>query len=95
MWVFLPVTPGTKPLIIGGCLAADIHGKNHHKEGSIANFTKEFELVLTDGTKVRCSRTEETELFWATLGGMGLTGTIYSATLSLKKITSSYIERVL
>ena len=89
---FLPVTPGTKNPTIGGCLAADIHGKNHHKEGSIANFTKEFELVLTDGTKVRCSRTEETELFWATLGGMGLTGTIYSATLSLKKITSSYIK---
>ena len=89
---FPMVTPGSKFVTVGGMVACDVHGKNHHKEGSIANFTKEFELVLTDGTKVRCSRTEETELFWATLGGMGLTGTIYSATLSLKKITSSYIK---
>ena len=89
---FLPVTPGTKDPTLGGCLAADVHGKNHHKEGSIANFTEEFELVLVDGTKVRCSRSEEAELFWATLGGMGLTGTIYSATLRLKNISSSFIQ---
>ena len=89
---FLPVTPGTKHPTLGGCLASDVHGKNHHKDGSIANFTEEFELILADGTKVRCSRNEEVELFWATLGGMGLTGTIYSATLRLKSISSSFIK---
>tara|TARA_B100001250_G_scaffold94263_2_gene78637 strand:+ start:8278 stop:9606 length:1329 start_codon:yes stop_codon:yes gene_type:complete len=89
---FLPVTPGTKNPTIGGCLAADVHGKNHHKEGSIANFTEEFKLVLADGTKIRCSRDEEAELFWATLGGMGLTGTIYSATLRLKSISTSFVQ---
>lgn len=89
---FLPVTPGTKHPTLGGCLAADVHGKNHHKDGSIANFTEEFELILADGTKARCSRDEEAELFWATIGGMGLTGTIYSVTLRLKIISSSFIK---
>jgi len=89
---FLPVTPGTKFPTLGGCIAADVHGKNHHREGTIGRFVEELEMVLADGSQVRCSRREHPELFRATLGGMGLTGFIYAATLRLKPIESSYIS---
>lgn len=89
---FLPVTPGTKFPTLGGCIAADVHGKNHHTDGSIAQFIEELELLLADGSPVCCSRTEHAELFWATLGGMGLTGAIYAATLRLKQTSSSYMR---
>ena len=88
---FPPVTPGTKFPTLGGCIAADVHGKNHHLEGSIGNFVEELEMVLANGSFVRCSRRQNSDLFWATLGGMGLTGFIYAATLQLKKIPSAYI----
>ena len=88
---FAPVTPGTKYTTLGGCIAADVHGKNHHAEGSIGNFVEELEMVLADGSYRRCSRDEGADLFWATLGGMGLTGFIYAAALRLKKVTSAYI----
>ena len=89
---FPPVTPGTKFPTLGGCIAADVHGKNHHADGSIGNFIDEMEMVLANGSCVRCSRRENSDLFWATLGGMGLTGFIYAATLRLKKVSSAYIE---
>ncbi len=89
---FLPVTPGTKFPTLGGCIAADVHGKNHHSEGSIAHFVEEIELVLADGSLVRCAPTERADLFWATVGGMGLTGAMYAATLRLKKVGSSYMR---
>jgi decaprenylphospho-beta-D-ribofuranose 2-oxidase len=89
---FLPVTPGTKFPTLGGCLAADVHGKNHHSEGSIAAFVVDIDLVLADGGQITCSRTEHADVFWATLGGMGLTGLIYAATLRLKKISSAYMR---
>ncbi len=88
---FPPVTPGTKFPTLGGCIAADVHGKNHHVDGSIGNFIDELEMVLADGSCARCSRRENADLFWATLGGMGLTGFIYAATLRLKKVPSAYI----
>lgn len=90
---FLPVTPGTKFPTLGGCIAADIHGKNHHAEGSIAAFVESLDMVLADGSTVRCSRSQRADLFWATLGGMGLTGFIYAATLRLKKVPSAYIRQ--
>ena len=80
------MTPGTKFPTLGGCIAADVHGKNHHLEGSIGNFVEELEMVLANGSCIRCSRRQNSDLFWATLGGMGLTGFIYAATLQLKKI---------
>ena len=86
------MTPGTKFPTLGGGIAADIHGKNHHVDGSISNFVDELEMVLADGSHVRCSRREHSDLFRATLGGMGLTGFIYAATLRLKKVPSAYIE---
>lgn len=89
---FLPVTPGTKFPTLGGCVAADIHGKNHHLHGSIGAFVDQLEMVLADGSEVRCSRQSHHELFTATLGGMGLTGFIYAITLRLAPIESSYIE---
>ncbi|MGD9581595.1 MAG: FAD-dependent oxidoreductase [Vampirovibrionia bacterium] len=90
---FLPVTPGTKYITIGGAIASDIHGKNHHKEGSISNHIITLDLMKDDGTVVKCSKEENTDLFWATCGGMGLTGVILRATFKLTKIETSYIKQ--
>jgi decaprenylphospho-beta-D-ribofuranose 2-oxidase len=89
---FLPVTPGTKYPTLGGCIAADVHGKNHHVDGAIGSFVDELEMVLADGSQVRCSRSLNPDLFQATLGGMGLTGFIYAATLRLRKVSSAYVR---
>lgn len=90
---FLPVTPGTKFITVGGAIASDVHGKNHHGEGSFSNYIDEFEIVCADGKVRICSRTKEVELFEATCGGMGLTGVILNATFRLKKIESAYISQ--
>jgi decaprenylphospho-beta-D-ribofuranose 2-oxidase len=80
---FLPVTPGTKFVSLGGCVAADVHGKNHHHDGSFGEHVLAIDLVLADGSHRRCSASENAELFWATVGGMGLTGIIAEVTLKL------------
>ena len=89
---FLPVLPGTGMVTVGGAIAADVHGKNHHHDGSFSEFVEDFEMMLADGSRLTCSRHEHAELFQATAGGMGLTGVILAARLRLKAITSSYIE---
>lgn len=89
---FLPVTPGTKFVTLGGALAADVHGKNHHAVGSIAPFVEQFELLLADGSTITCSPTQHTEVFDATIGGMGLTGVIRRVTLRLIRVPSAYIR---
>ena len=89
---FLPVTPGTKFVSVGGAIASDVHGKNHHQTGSFSQFVKELKLVLPDGSIVTCSDENQPDLFHATCGGMGLTGVIVQATLKLKPIQSSYIN---
>lgn len=89
---FLPVTPGTKFVTIAGAVACDVHGKNHHVDGSISNFVLGLDLLLADGRFLSCSREENTDLFWATLGGMGLTGVILAVTLSLRRIDSAFIQ---
>ncbi|MEW6756273.1 MAG: FAD-binding oxidoreductase [Candidatus Latescibacterota bacterium] len=89
---FLPVTPGTKFPTLGGCLAADVHGKNHHVDGTLGRYVEELEMVLADGSWVRCSANQHAGLFEATLGGMGLTGFIYAATVRLRRIESSWIR---
>lgn len=86
---FLPVTPGTKFVSLGGCVAADVHGKNHHHEGSFGNHILSIELILADGSDVTCSPTERPELFWATVGGMGLTGIIGEVKFKLVPIANS------
>ncbi|MEB3322028.1 MAG: FAD-binding oxidoreductase [Synechococcaceae cyanobacterium] len=90
---FLPVTPGTRNVTVGGAIAADVHGKNHHGEGSFGCHVRRLELV--DGSGERRALTPEGpdgELFWATVGGMGLTGVITEATFALIPITSSLIH---
>src|SRR5487761_1374278 len=90
---FPPVTPGTKFVTLGGMLAADVHGKNHHKAGTIGDHVESLDLALADGRIVRCARDENAELFAATLGGMGLTGTILSVQLKLQPIETAYIRQ--
>ncbi len=89
---FLPVTPGTKFVSLGGCVAADVHGKNHHHDGSFGEHVVSIELILADGRRVLCSPSEKPELFWATVGGMGLTGIIGEVTLKLVPVTSAYMR---
>ncbi|MCX7909703.1 MAG: FAD-binding oxidoreductase [Ignavibacteria bacterium] len=88
---FLPVTPGTKFITLGGAIANDVHGKNHHNSGSFGRYVNNFELLRSDGKKYFCSKNENYELFFATIGGLGLTGLILTAELSLKKIESEYL----
>jgi len=89
---FLPVTPGTKFPTLGGSVAADVHGKNHHVDGDISTFVEELTLVLAGGSETVCSPKQDPELFWATCGGMGLTGIIKDVTLRLRKIETSSIR---
>jgi FAD/FMN-containing dehydrogenase len=89
---FLPVTPGTKYVTLGGAIANDIHGKNHHVAGTFGCHVTEFELVRTDGTVLHCSPTENPNFYSATIGGLGLTGLIRWATLQLKPIVSRLID---
>ncbi len=90
---FLPVTPGTKFITIGGALASDVHGKNHHVDGSISNHVVEFDLVLASKEQLTCSKENHPDLFEATLGGMGLTGVISRVKLRLKKIETAFIRQ--
>ncbi len=89
---FLSVAPGTKHVTLGGAIACDVHGKNHHRVGAISQFVDEIELLTANGKTLICSRDENAEAFWATLGGMGLTGIIVSAKMRLMPIESAYIE---
>ena len=90
---FPPVTPGTKWVTVGGMIAADVHGKNHHGAGSFADHILWLDLALGDGTVLRCSRSEHPNLFAATCGGMGLTGVILSASFTLLKVGSAWIAQ--
>jgi len=91
---FLPVTPGTKFITVGGAVASDIHGKNHHVDGSFCDHVLEMDIMLHNGEVVTCSPVENNELFEATRGAMGLTGFILKTKFSLKKIRTSYIRQV-
>ena len=86
--LFVPVSPGTRQVTVGGAVAADIHGKNHHVDGSFGRHIVSMDLLCADGT-IR-TLTPESELFWATVGGMGLTGLVLRVTLRMKKVQSAY-----
>ncbi len=89
---FLPVTPGTKLITVGGAIGSDVHGKSQHKAGNFSDHVLEMEIMLSDGTIVKCSKEENTDLFWTTAGGMGLTGVILNAKLALIPIETAYIR---
>jgi FAD/FMN-containing dehydrogenase len=88
---FTPVTPGTQFVTLGGMVAADVHGKNHHRDGCFGQHVLGLKMRVADGRIVDCSPTVERDLFRATLGGMGLTGHILEVTVRLKKIPSPWI----
>ena len=90
---FLKITAGTKLITVGGAIASDIHGKNHHIEGCFSECVKEFKIMVANGDILTCSKDENIELFRATCGGMGLTGVILDAKIYLKKINSSTISQ--
>ena len=85
------VTPGTKYVTVGGMIAADVHGKNHHKDGSFGRYVEWIDIVVASGEVKRCSRTENSELFEWTIGGMGLTGIILRAAIRFRPIKSAWI----
>ena len=87
---FLPTTPGTKYISVGGAIAADVHGKNHHVDGTFGAWVRGLTLILHDGTILDCSSDKNADVFWATIGGMGLTGFIRDARIQLTKVESAY-----
>jgi decaprenylphospho-beta-D-ribofuranose 2-oxidase len=95
---FVPVTPGTRFVTIGGAIASDIHGKNHHVDGSFGAHVDEITIVLADGSRRSITPVSDPSLWWATIGGMGLTGIVVEATVRLIPIETSrclvHTERV-
>jgi FAD/FMN-containing dehydrogenase len=90
---FPMITPGTKFVTVGGCIANDVHGKAHHAQGSFVTCVDAISVLLANGTVVDASREENAELFWATFGGMGLLGVVLNATLRLRKIETTYFRQ--
>jgi len=88
---FLPVTPGTQFVTVGGAIASDVHGKNHHLDGSFSQYIESFRILTGNGEILECSASQHPDLFRASCGGMGLTGLILTARLKLRPITSSDI----
>jgi decaprenylphospho-beta-D-ribofuranose 2-oxidase len=91
---FFPrVVPGTRFVTVGGAIAADVHGKNHHRDGGFGDHVESLLLATADGDVIRTSRDEHADLFAATVGGMGLTGTILEATLRLHPVETGWIRQ--
>jgi FAD/FMN-containing dehydrogenase len=88
---FTPVTPGTKFVTLGGMVASDVHGKNHHREGCFGAHVSSLRMRLADDSLISCSPDKYADLFYATIGGMGLTGHILEVEVTLKRITSSWL----
>lgn len=90
---FPKVTPGTKLITVGGAIASDVHGKNHHVEGCFSECVESFKIMLPNGEIVTCTREKTPKLWRATCGGQGLTGVILEAKIYLKSINSQYIDQ--
>ena len=89
---FVPVTPGTRQVTVGGAIAADVHGKNHHVAGSFARHVRSADIVLPGGELRTVTGQSDPELFWATTGGMGLTGLIVRAVIQLKRVATARVS---
>jgi decaprenylphospho-beta-D-ribofuranose 2-oxidase len=90
---FPMITPGTKLVTVGGCIGNDVHGKAHHADGCFSKCVDAFTILVADGRVLRCSREENSDLFWANFGGMGLLGVILTATLRLRKIETTWFNQ--
>jgi decaprenylphospho-beta-D-ribofuranose 2-oxidase len=90
---FPMITPGTKFVTVGGCIASDVHGKAHHAQGCFSSSVDMFTILLASGEVVRASHGENPDLFWATFGGMGLTGIVLDVTLRLRAIETTYFRQ--
>ncbi|HPE79091.1 MAG TPA: FAD-binding oxidoreductase [Gammaproteobacteria bacterium] len=90
---FLPVTPGTRFVTVGGAIANDVHGKNHHLAGTFGEHVRSLELLRSDGTRIQCSPRENTGFFRATIGGLGLTGVITRAEIQLHPVNNAFIDQ--
>ncbi len=88
----MPVTPGTRHVTLGGAIASDVHGKNHHHDGTILSFVEEFTLVGADGREHRCSRRDHGGLILATAGAQGLTGIILDLRLRLRRVETAFVR---
>lgn len=89
---FLPVTPGTKFVTLGGAIANDVHGKNHFADGTFGRHVRAFELLRSDGGRMVCTPSENVDYYRATIGGLGLTGLVTWAEVQLKRIHNPFIE---
>ena len=87
------ITPGTKFVTVGGCIANDVHGKGHHAQGAFSNCVKSMRVLLASGEVVSASRSELPDLFWGTFGGMGLLGVVLTATIVLRRIETTYFSQ--
>ncbi|MFW6598700.1 FAD-binding protein [Propionibacteriaceae bacterium Y2011] len=91
--LWIPVLPGTRQVTIGGAIGADVHGKNHHTQGSFGNHVRSIDLLTADGEVSRLTPDgPDSELFWATIGGMGLTGLVLRATVAVQRVTTAYFS---
>ena len=88
----LPVTPGTQLITVGGAIANDVHGKNHHVQGSFGHHVRRLWLTRTDGQTIECGPTVEPQWFAATVGGLGLTGVVVRAELQLRRVAGPWLE---
>ncbi|MBI5265148.1 MAG: FAD-binding oxidoreductase [Bradyrhizobium sp.] len=91
--LFPYVVPGTSLITVGGAIAADVHGKNHHQEGGFGEYVESIVLAVPTGETIRASRDEHPDLFHATIGGMGLTGTILEAAIRLRPVETGWIRQ--
>jgi len=89
---FVPVTPGTRFVTVGGAIASDVHGKNHHFDGSFGQHVSSITLMLASGEIVEMTPQSHPEWFWATVGGMGLTGIVLRAKVRMLRIESSRVR---